>query len=102
MDEANAATIASALNSDEGYPTPSNSDRSASLDCTAQIPSAVSLPPERVRIHHIEFDFEHNLNPNRQSLVFYSKPHGPYGEWLRREDSILLLGDVELGATSLM
>jgi hypothetical protein len=119
-DEANSippSFIASAPTFDDGYPTPSDSDRSTSLDCppaqtqtqttttpsttTAQVDDS-SLPPEWARVHHVEFDFEHNTSPNRQKLVFYSKPDGPYGDWLRREDSILLRGNVDLGATSML
>jgi hypothetical protein len=112
LDDANAAapsSLPSAPTFDDGYPTPSDSDRSTSLDCpaaqtttTLTSPLVEKLPPEWARVHHVEFDFEHNTYPNMQKLVFYSKPYGPYGEWRRREESILLRGNVELGATSML
>ena len=99
----------------DAYPTPPNSDRASSLETTVPsyfglaMPHEVTappsptftMPPEWARIHHVEFDFEH-WNANRQKVVFYSKPSGPQGDWYRREDSIFLMGDAELGASSML
>jgi hypothetical protein len=59
------------------------------------------LPPEWARIHHVQFDFD-QADDFFQKAVFYSKPLGPQGQWLREEVSIALSSTIELGASTML
>jgi hypothetical protein len=67
----------------------------------AAIETKDQMPPEWVRIHHVEFDFE-DASDSLQKVVFFSKPDGPHGEWLRREVYIHLTSTTELGASTIL